>query len=92
MGAKKRCSNCEKSVDYRTKEGRVYVSLVCKSSGEKIANSATRPDAKSKYYQIRRCEEFIARPEYLDQFANPLDKAMEMIEKGKKIRDIVDPL
>lgn len=84
MAAKTRCSNCEKSVEYRLKSGRVYVSKTCKATGEKIIGKS--------FYQPRKCGEFIARPEYLDQFSNPIDRAIELIEKGKRIKDIVDPL
>jgi hypothetical protein len=89
--AKIRCSNCEKSVSHRTKEGYVTIHKVCKSTGEAIANSTIYPKKNSPYYQIRRCDEFIPRHEYIDQFENPIDKAMELIEKGKKIKDILTP-
>lgn len=92
MSARKRCSNCEKSVDYRTKEGKVIISLCCKATGEKIANSKSIPGSKSVYYQPRKCSEFLPRQEYANQFENALDKAMEMIEKGQRIKDIVDPI
>lgn len=82
--AKIRCSNCEKSVQERLKTGKVNISKICNATGEKINGN--------DYYKVRKCSEFFARTEYADQFGNTLDKAMEMIEKGKRIRDIVDPL
>jgi hypothetical protein len=41
---------------------------------------------------VRKCPEFLPRKEYIDQFSNPIDRAVELIEKGKKIKDIIDPL
>lgn len=82
MSAKKRCSNCEKSVDSRTKEGKIYVCKACKATGEKISGK--------EFYYIRHCDEFLPRQEYIYQFESPIDKAMGLIEKGKKIKEIVD--
>lgn len=84
MSARTRCSNCEKSVSYREKTGKVYLTKNCKASGEKITGK--------DYYKERKCVEFLPRREYIDQFENALDRAMDMIEKGKRIKDIVDPL
>jgi hypothetical protein len=82
--AKTRCSNCEKSVDSRDKTGKTYSSRRCQATGEKITGG--------NFYSIRKCEEFLPRVEYVDQFYNPIDRAVELIEKGKRIRDIIDPL
>jgi hypothetical protein len=82
--AKIRCSNCEKSVSYREKSGKVYNTKSCKATGQKITGK--------EYFMVRKCEEFYPRSEYILQFESPIDKAMEMIERGKRIRDIVDPL
>ena len=84
MSARIRCSNCEKSVNYREKSGKVYNLKNCKATGERIGGK--------DFYLVRKCGEFHPRVEYIDQFYNPLDKAMELIEKGKQIKDIVDPL
>lgn len=92
MSAKRRCSNCEKSVESRTKEGYVTISKGCRTTGEKITNSKTNPSSNSPYFKTRKCIEFIPRPEYRDQFENPIDKAIEMIDKGKRIKDILNPM
>lgn len=84
MAAKKRCSNCEKSVDQRLKTGKIYPCKKCKATGENITGS--------KYYAVRKCEEFLPRMEYLAQFENALERIIDMVEKGKRIKDIVDPL
>lgn len=84
MGAKIRCSNCEKSVDCREKTGKIYNSKLCKATGEKITGSS--------FYVVRKCGEFLPRNEYIVQFSNAFDRAVEMIEKGKRIKDMVDPL
>lgn len=84
MSAKIRCSNCEKSVSYREKSGKVYNNRTCKATGEKIVGKC--------FYEVRKCGEFYPRFEYLLQFESPIDKAMEVIERGKRIKDIVDPL
>lgn len=89
MVPKKRCSNCEKSVDRRQKDGKIIISLRCRTTGEKIASSVKNPSQKSPYYQVRVCGEFLPRKEYIEQFENPIDKAMELIEKGKRIKDIL---
>jgi len=82
--AKLRCSNCEKSVSHREKGDKIINTKVCKATGEKITG---------KYFFLpRKCQEFLPRKEYIDQFCNPLDKAIDMIEKGKQIKDIIDPL
>jgi hypothetical protein len=90
MSAKVRCSNCEKSVESRTKDGYVTPTRYCKATGEKISTGRANP--KSPYYMVRKCPEFLPRKEYIDQFSNPIDRAVELIEKGKKIKDIIDPL
>lgn len=82
MGAKRRCSNCEKSVQSRNKGGYVVCSKVCKATGEKITGKTL--------YVVRVCDEFLPRSEYIYQFENPIDKAVGLIEKGRKIKDIVD--
>ncbi len=82
--AKTRCSNCEKSVSHRDKLGKVFTTRDCKATGERITGQS--------YYAVRRCNEFLPRMEYILQFENPLDRAVEMIEQGKKIKEIVDPL
>lgn len=92
MGAHRRCSNCEKSVSARSKEGTITISRVCRATGEKIANSKSNPGKASVYYMSRKCEEFIARPEYANQFVNPLDVAMDLVDRSDKIRDIIEPL
>lgn len=92
MSAHKRCSNCEKSVLSRSKEGYITVSRVCRATGEKISNSKTSPAKSSVYYMSRKCDEFIARPEYANQFVNPLDVAMDIVDRGDKIRDIINPV
>jgi hypothetical protein len=92
MSARRRCSNCEKSVEQRTKEGYITISKFCKATGEKIANSKSNPNQNSPYYKTRKCMEFIPKPEYINQFENPIDRAIEMIDKGKRIKDILDPM
>jgi hypothetical protein len=92
MGAHKRCSNCEKSVQARGKDGLVLISRVCKATGEKISNSKISPAKSSVYYMSRKCEEFIARPEYSEQFVNPLDVAMDIVDRSEKIKDIINPV
>jgi hypothetical protein len=82
--AKIRCSNCEKSVSYREKSGKVYNNRTCKANGEKIIGK--------DFFMVRKCGEFYPRSEYFLQFESPVDRAMEMIEKGKRIKDILDPL
>ncbi len=82
--AKIRCSNCEKSVNYREKTGKVYTTKICKATGEKIIGKV--------FYDIRKCNEFLPRREYVEQYENVFDKAVEMIEKGKRVKDIIDPL
>ena len=82
--AKIRCSNCEKSVSHREKSGRVYTMKACKATGQRITGK--------DYFSVRKCGEFLPRAEYIVQFYNPLDKAMDLMEKGKRIKDIVDPL
>jgi hypothetical protein len=89
MMPKVRCSNCEKSVDRRLKDGKTIISIRCRATGERIALSAKNPSQRSPYYQIRKCGEFLPRREYIDQFENPLDKAVELIEKGKRVKDIL---
>lgn len=84
MSAKIRCSNCEKSVSHRERGGRIINAKNCRATGEKITGK--------KYFETRKCPEFLPKTEFVEQFVNPLDKAMEMIEKGKKIKDIIDPL
>lgn len=91
MSAHKRCSNCEKSVLSRTKDGYITISRVCKATGERISNSKTQPARNSVYWISRKCEEFIARPEYDKQFVNPLDVAMDVIDRSDKIKDIIVP-
>jgi hypothetical protein len=54
--------------------------------------STGRANPKSPYFMVRKCPEFLPRKEYIDQFSNPIDRAVELIEKGKKIKDIIDPL
>ena len=90
--AKKRCSNCEKSIAARPKNDAAVISKICKATGEKISDSVKKPSLKSPYYQIRKCIEFLPKREYIDQFDSPIDRAMSMIEKGKRIKDIVEPL
>jgi hypothetical protein len=92
MSAHKRCSNCEKSVLARSKEGQVTISRVCKATGERISNSKTSPGKTSVYYMSRKCDEFIPRPEYVNQFVNPLDVAMDIVDRGDKIKDIISPV
>lgn len=82
--AKIRCSNCEKSVNYREKTGKIYCTKTCKATGAKISGN--------KYYEVRKCTEFLPRREYIGQYENFLDKIVEYVEKGKRIKDIVDPL
>jgi hypothetical protein len=48
--AKTRCSNCEKSVNYREKSGKVYNNRACKATGEKIMGKS--------FYEVRKCTEF----------------------------------
>lgn len=84
MSAKIRCSNCEKSVSYREKSGKVYNTKACKATGQKIAGK--------EFFMVRKCGEFYPRSEYILQFESPIDKAMEMIEHGKRIKDVIDPL
>lgn len=90
--AKRRCSNCEKSIFARPENGSIIISKVCKATGEKIADSANSPSNKCSYYEVRNCSEFLPRREYIDQFDSPIDRALSIIEKGKKIKDMVDPL
>jgi hypothetical protein len=92
MSAHKRCSNCEKSVQSRSKDGLVTISRVCKATGEKISNSKSNPGKSSIYYMSRKCDEFIPRPEYADQFINPIDMAMDIVDRGDKIKDIISPV
>lgn len=88
-----RCSNCEKSVNSREKNGAITISKNCKATGEKISSSATNPKRNDKYFEIRKkCDEFLPRKEYVGQYENFLDKVLGMVEKGKRIKDIVDPL
>lgn len=82
--AKIRCSNCEKSVSCRENTGKIYTTKTCKATGEKIAGK--------KYYEVRKCTEFLPRREYVEQYENLVDKIVEMVEKGKRVKDIVDPL
>ena len=86
---KVRCSNCEKSVDRRQKDGKISISGKCKATGERVCLNPKSPGQYSPYYQVRKCGEFIPRKEYVDQFENPLDRAMEIIEKGKRIKDML---
>lgn len=90
--AKKRCANCEKSIAARPKGGPTVISKVCKATGEKIADSVKNPSMKCGYYDIRKCHEFLPKREYLDQFDSPLDRALSLVEKGKRIKDMVEPL
>jgi hypothetical protein len=84
MGARIRCSNCEKSVSHREKNGRTFDVKSCKATGEKITGAI--------FYIPRKCREFLPRKEYVDQFSNPIDRAVELIETGKQVKDILDPL
>lgn len=81
--ARTRCSNCEKSVNYREKSGKVYNNRTCKATGEKIMGKS--------FYNVRKCGEFFPRSEYILQFESPIDKAMEIIERGKKLKDVIGP-
>lgn len=56
----------------------------CKATGQRITGK--------DYFVVRKCSEFLPRAEYIVQFYNPLDKAVDLMEKGKRIKDIVDPL
>lgn len=84
MPAKTRCSNCEKSVSYREKSGKVYTSKTCKATGERIVGK--------NYYNPRKCGEFYPRSEYILQFESPIDRAVEILEKGRKVKDLINPL
>lgn len=90
--ASKRCSNCEKSITARPKNGSIIISKVCNATGEKISDSIKTPSTKCGYYETRRCNEFFPRKEYIDQFDSPIDRALSVIERGKKLKDVIDPL
>jgi len=51
-----RCSNCEKSIMYRTKDGIMVENDNCKTLGITLDDS--------ERYKERKCQEFILRKEY----------------------------
>lgn len=80
--AKIRCSNCEKGIERLIGKSVAYTERDdCATTGKDISGDG--------YYKERKCDEFLPRIEYSQQFRTVFDNVMKGLAAGKAIKDIV---
>jgi hypothetical protein len=87
--AKIRCSNCEKAIKKRIQDGTILIENECNATGEFISSGTRSRPKTDPYYQPRKCDEFLPRLEYSQQFRTIFDQVIKGLAVGKEVKNIL---